>query len=210
MGRAGCGHFNRGKDRLRTADPEPLGQEGRSGLWQAPGVSSEMAEPMKVLERENRELWWANEILRKASAYFALAELDRRSKGWRSSLMTIVVRMGQGRFATFCQSPLPPITSIWPSALWRLSHRAKRHKALCPQIQRVFDANWKVYGVRKVWRQLQHKGFDVARCTGAKLMKGMGLQGIIRGKPTKSTITDKKLPCPLDKVNRQFSREHTQ
>ena len=86
----------------------------------------------------------------------------------------------------------------------RLSHRAKRHKALCPQIQRVFDANWKVYGVRKVWRQLQHEGFDVARCTGAKLMKGMGLQGIIRGKPTKSTITDKKLPCPLDKVNRQF------
>ncbi len=80
-----------------------------------PGVSGEMAERMKVLERENRELWWANEILRKASAYFALAELDRRSKGWRSSLMTIVVRMGQGRFATFCQSPLPPITSIWPS-----------------------------------------------------------------------------------------------
>ncbi|ARE84392.1 insertion element uncharacterized 12.0 kDa protein [Roseovarius mucosus] len=44
------------------------------------GVSSEMAERMKALERENRELRQANEILRKASAYFALAELDRRSK----------------------------------------------------------------------------------------------------------------------------------
>lgn len=44
------------------------------------GVSSEMAEKMKALERENRELRQANEILRKASAYFAMAELDRRSK----------------------------------------------------------------------------------------------------------------------------------
>ena len=44
------------------------------------GVSSEMAERMKALERENRELRQANEILRKASAYFAMAELDRRSK----------------------------------------------------------------------------------------------------------------------------------
>ena len=48
----------------------------------------------------------------------------------------------------------------------RLSHTAKRDKALCPQIQPVFDANWKVYGMRKVWRQLQREGFDVARCTG--------------------------------------------
>ena len=45
-----------------------------------PGVSSETAERMKALERENRELRQANEILRKASAYFAMAELDRRSK----------------------------------------------------------------------------------------------------------------------------------
>jgi putative transposase len=55
----------------------------------------------------------------------------------------------------------------------RLSHRAKRDKALCPQIQRVFDANWKVYGVRKVWPQLQREGFDVARCTVDRQMKGM-------------------------------------
>ena len=44
------------------------------------GIPSEMAEKMKALERENRELRQANEILRKASAYFAMAELDRRSK----------------------------------------------------------------------------------------------------------------------------------
>jgi transposase InsO family protein len=78
--------------------------------------------------------------------------------------------------------------------LARLSDRAKRDKALRPKIQRVFDANWQVYGVRKVWRQLRREGIDVARCTVARLMKSM----------QKTTIPDKKLPCPLDKVNRQF------
>ena len=86
----------------------------------------------------------------------------------------------------------------------RLSDRARRDEALRPHIQRVFDANWQVYGVRKVWRQLRREGFGVARCTVARLMKRMGIQGIIKGKPQKTTIPDKKLPCPLDKVNRQF------
>jgi Ser/Thr protein kinase RdoA (MazF antagonist) len=86
----------------------------------------------------------------------------------------------------------------------RLSDRARRDEALRPHVQRVFDANWQVYGVRKVWRQLRREGFDVARCTVARLMKIMDIQGIIRGKPHKTTIPDKKLPCPLDKVNRQF------
>jgi hypothetical protein len=93
----------------------------------------------------------------------------------------------------------------------RLSDRARRDAQLRPQIQRVFDANWQVYGVRKIWRQLRREGFDVARCTVARLMKDMGIQGIIRGKPQKTTIPDKKLPCPMDKVNRQFqgaSAEH--
>lgn len=86
----------------------------------------------------------------------------------------------------------------------RLSDRAMRDAQLWPHIQRVFDANWQVYGVRKVWRQLRREGFDVARCTVARLMKAMGIQGVIRGKPHKTTIPDKKLPCPLDRVNRQF------
>jgi putative transposase len=68
----------------------------------------------------------------------------------------------------------------------------------------VFDANWQVYGVRKIWRQLRREGFDVARCTVGRLMRSMGLQGVIRGKPIKTTIQDKAVPCPLDHVNRQF------
>ena len=86
----------------------------------------------------------------------------------------------------------------------RRSERAKRDAELRPEIARVFDANFRVYGVRKVWRQLEREGFDVARCTVARLMRSMGLQGVIRGKPIKTTRSDKAAPCPLDKVNRQF------
>jgi transposase InsO family protein len=86
----------------------------------------------------------------------------------------------------------------------RLSARAKRDAALKPQIARVFAENFAVYGVRKVWRQLDRENVEVARCTVARLMQGMGLQGVIRGKPVRTTISDKAAPCPLDHVHRQF------
>lgn len=86
----------------------------------------------------------------------------------------------------------------------RLSARARRDMAMKVEIRRVFNENFQVYGVRKVWRQLQREGFDVARCTVARLMRKMGLQGIIRGKPVKTTVSDKSAPCPLDRVNRHF------
>jgi putative transposase len=86
----------------------------------------------------------------------------------------------------------------------RLSARTRRDMALKIEIRRVFNENFQVYGVRKVWRQLQREGFDIARCTVARLMRMMGLQGIIRGKPAKTTVSDKTAPCPLDRVNRQF------
>ena len=86
----------------------------------------------------------------------------------------------------------------------RLSIRARSDIALKIEIRRVFDETFQVYGVRKVWRQLQREGFDIARCTVSRLMKAMGLQGIIRGKPIKTTAPDKSAPSPLDRVNRQF------
>lgn len=84
------------------------------------------------------------------------------------------------------------------------SFRAKRDAVLLPEIDRVFNENFRVYGVRKVWRQLRRERFDVARCTVARLMRVMGLEGIIRGKPIRTTFSDKAAPCPLDHVNRQF------
>lgn len=89
----------------------------------------------------------------------------------------------------------------------RLPARARRDAWLCDEIERVWTENFKVYGVRKVWRQLQREGISVARCTVARLMKRLGLQGIVRGKRMKTTISDKEAPCPQDKVNRQFAAD---
>ncbi len=86
----------------------------------------------------------------------------------------------------------------------RLSARARRDVALKPEIARVFAENFAVYGVRKVWRQMNREGFAIARCTVERLMRDMGLAGVIRGKPVRTTISDKAAPCPLDHVNRQF------
>ena len=86
----------------------------------------------------------------------------------------------------------------------RLSDRARRDQDLKPEVVRVFAENFGVYGVRKVWRQMNREGFAVARCTIARLMRDLGLQGVIRGKPVRTTISNKAAPCPLDHVNRQF------
>ena len=86
----------------------------------------------------------------------------------------------------------------------RLPARARRDAALAVEIQRVFDENFRVYGVRKVWRQLGREGVEVARCTVARLMRRMGLKGVVRGKGVRTTIRDTSVPCPLDRVNRVF------
>jgi hypothetical protein len=86
----------------------------------------------------------------------------------------------------------------------RLPDRVRRDAHLKVEIRRVFEANFRVYGVRKVWRQLRREGVTAARCTVARLMRNMGLGGTIRGKPLRTTISDKAALCPLDHVNRQF------
>jgi putative transposase len=85
----------------------------------------------------------------------------------------------------------------------KASSRARRDVGLRAEIRRVFEANFGVYGVRKVWRQLGREGVSVARCTVARLMRQMGLRGVVRGKETRTTIAG-KAPCPADRVNRQF------
>ena len=83
--------------------------------------------------------------------------------------------------------------------------RERRDAELSQEIRRVFAANFGVYGVRKVWRQLQREGIDVARCTVARLMRQMGLKGVVRGKSIRTTVSDAAAPCPRDRVNRQFT-----
>jgi len=86
----------------------------------------------------------------------------------------------------------------------RRAERRKRDASLRPEIGRVWRANFEVYGVRKIWRQLNREGIEVARCTVARLMKELGLAGAVRGKPVKTTISNPATPCPEDRVNRQF------
>ena len=85
--------------------------------------------------------------------------------------------------------------------------RAKRDDTLVPHIERVWQANMRVYGADKVWKQMNREGACIARCTVERLMRRLGLQGVRRGKVVRTTISDMKAPCPLDRVNRQFKAE---
>ena len=87
----------------------------------------------------------------------------------------------------------------------RRPERAKRDERLCVEIQRVHQENFEVYGVRKVWHQMNREGIVVARCTVARLMKKIGLQGAVRGRRFKTTIPDDEAERPLDLVDRNFS-----
>ena len=84
------------------------------------------------------------------------------------------------------------------------SARAQRDDALMPKIEQVWKANLQVYGADKVWKQMNRENVVVARCTVERLMRRLGLRGVRRGKVVRTTISDNKAPCPLDKVGRQF------
>ena len=87
----------------------------------------------------------------------------------------------------------------------RLPARAKRDAELRVEIDRVWRVNRQVYGVRKVWKQLNREDIDVARCTVERLMREIGLEGVVRGRKFKTTIPDEAALRPADLVDRDFS-----
>lgn len=87
----------------------------------------------------------------------------------------------------------------------RCPPRLRRDAALRPEIDRVWRENHAVYGAEKVWKQLNREAIPVARCTVERLMAGLGLRGAVRGKTVKTTVASPALPCPRDKVQRNFS-----
>jgi len=109
------------------------------------------------------------------------------------------------------QLPIAPSTyyahKAREAAPERLPARVQRDQALRVEIQRVWEENFRVYGARKVWRQLKREGFSVARCTVERLMNTLGLRGVIRGKGCRTTVPDDLADRPADLVNRQFSAE---
>ncbi|MFG0595556.1 IS3 family transposase [Delftia sp. WSY_9] len=173
------------------------------------GVTTAEAQRVKELEREVKELRRANEILKLASAFFGPG-------GARPPTQVLKAFINQQRNA-FGVEPLCKVLQVAPSAYWRHAAlmrepqkrctRAKRDEVLMPQIQRVWQANMQVYGADKVWRQLRREGTTVARCTVERLMRQLGLRGVMRGKVVRTTTSDSKAQCPLDRVNRQFKAD---
>ncbi|WP_439650596.1 IS3 family transposase [Pollutimonas subterranea] len=173
------------------------------------GVTSAERERVKELERENRELRKANEILKLASAFFGPG-------GARPPIEVIRQFIDKHREA-YGVEPLCKVLQIAPSGYRRyaaqqrnpelLCNRAKRDAFLMPEIHRVWEQNMKVYGADKVWRQLHRERQAVARCTVERLMRRLGIHGARRGKTVRTTISDTAAPCPLDHVNRQFKAE---
>ncbi|WP_415751768.1 IS3 family transposase [Escherichia coli] len=172
------------------------------------GLTSAERQRLKELERENRELRRSNDILRQASAYFC-------EGGVRPPLEKMMPLLDKLR-EQYGVGPLCSELHIAPSTYYhcqqqrhhpdKRSARAQRDDWLKKEIQRVYDENHQVYGVRKVWRQLLREGIRVARCTVARLMAVMGLAGVLRGKKVRTTISRKAVAAG-DRVNRQFVAE---
>ncbi|HIG9791758.1 IS3 family transposase [Escherichia coli] len=172
------------------------------------GLSTTERQRLKELERENRELRRSNDILRQASAYFC-------EGGVRPPVEKIAPLVDTLR-GTHGVGPVCHELAVAPSTYYRhrahqrhpdkRSQRAQRDDLLKPEIQRVYDENHSVYGVRKVWRQLLREGVTVARCTVERLMKVMGLAGVRRGKKVRTTVSRKEAAAG-DRVNRQFVAE---
>ncbi|WP_249532091.1 IS3 family transposase, partial [Escherichia coli] len=172
------------------------------------GLTTAERQRLKELERENRELRRSNDILRQASAYFG-------EGGVRPPLEKMMPLLDKLR-EQYGVGPLCSELHIAPSTYYhcqqqrhhpdKRSARAQRDNWLKKEIQRVYDENHKVYGVRKVWRQLLREGIRVARCTVARLMAVMGLAGVLRGKKVRTTISRKAVAAG-DRVNRQFVAE---
>nr|WP_180999082.1 IS3 family transposase [Escherichia coli] len=172
------------------------------------GLTTAERQRLKELERENRELRRSNDILRQASAYFG-------EGGVRPPLEKMMPLLDKLR-EQYGVGPLCSELHIAPSTYYhcqqqrhhpdKRSARAQRDDWLKKEIQRVYDENHKVYGVRKVWRQLLREGIRVARCTVARLMAVMGLAGVLPGKKVRTTISRKAVVAG-DRVNRQFVAE---
>ncbi len=89
----------------------------------------------------------------------------------------------------------------------RASARARSDAALSIKIEAAWDANRKLYGARKIWHVLRRQGEDAARCTVERLMRRLGIRGVVRGKKVITTQPNTSQPCPDDKVNRLFKAD---
>ncbi|WP_419876541.1 IS3 family transposase [Escherichia coli] len=172
------------------------------------GLTSAERQRLKELERENRDRRRSTDTLPRASSYFCEGGVQPPLEKMMPLLDKLREQYGVG--------PVCSELHIAPSTYYhcqqqrhhpdKRSARAQHDDWLKREIQRVYDENHQVYGVRKVWRQLLREGIRVARCTVARLMAVMGLAGVLRGKKVRTTISRKAVAAG-DRVNRQFVAE---
>ncbi|MGH8031320.1 MAG: IS3 family transposase [Luteimonas sp.] len=184
-------------------------RQGERDSGVRPGATTAEQQRIKELEREVRELRKTNEILKLASAYFGPGGARPPSQEVNAFVDEHRARLGV--------EPICSALQVAPSAYRRhaacqrnpalLPARAQRDAQRMPLVQGVYDQNLQVYGADKVWRQLLREGTAVARCTVERLMRRLGLCGARRGKSVRTPMSDAKVACPLDRVNRQFKAE---
>ena len=169
------------------------------------GLSSEERRRLKELERENRELRRAKRDPAQGIGVFCPGGARPPRE-----MMVSFIDAHRGRYggrADLCASADRPIDVLRAQgarggAGARPVAGASRTGGCAGRICRVYDKHFGVYGVRKVWRQLRREGVTVARCTVARLMRRLGLQGAVRGRRAKTTHSVVHSERPDDRVNR--------
>ncbi|MFL4909701.1 IS3 family transposase [Streptomyces sp. MMS24-I2-30] len=175
---------------------------------QRPGTTTEESAQLKALKKENAELKRANEIL-KAAAKF----LRGRARPATHALVAFIDehRDRFGGVEPICRTLTGHDCKIAPSTYYahkkRLgtpSARSVRDEELKERIHDVYTSNYRVYGARKIWRELKRQGHAVARCTVERLMRELGIQGAVRGRRVITTIPGGQVQRTPDLVDRDF------
>ncbi|MGW0640197.1 IS3 family transposase [Nocardia salmonicida] len=177
------------------------------------GTTSDESAELKRLRRENAELKRANAILKAASAFFRGRDRPattlicrfvtenqghRASDGLRWGVESICATLGELGVNLSA-------STYYEHRNRKASKREQRDEQLKLQIARVHRENFGVYGVRKVWLQLNREGHRVARCTVERLMRELGLRGVTRGSTKRTTVADPAADRPADLVQRRFA-----
>ncbi|QDN94741.1 IS3 family transposase [Streptomyces sp. RLB3-6] len=200
-----------------VAEKLDIGSRETLGNWvkqheidggQRPGTTTEESAQLKALKKENAELKRANEILKAAGEF-----LRGRARPAAHTLVAFIDehRDRFGGVEPICRTLTEHDCKIAPSTYYaykkRLetpSARSVRDEELKERIQKVYTSNYRVYGARKIWRELNRQGHTVARCTVERLMRELGITGAVRGKKVITTITDPAAGRAPDLLDRDF------
>ncbi|WNI20441.1 IS3 family transposase [Streptomyces sp. ITFR-16] len=175
---------------------------------QRPGTTTEESAQIKAMKKEVAELKRANDIL-KAAAKF----LRGRARPATHTLVAFIDehRDRFGGVEPICRVLTEHGCKIAPSTYYAAKKRAAepsarrvRDAALKELITEVHEANFRVYGARKVWRELHRQGHPVARCTVERLMRELGITGAVRGRKIITTIPDSAVERAPDLLDRNF------